>query len=138
MALLFSNTVLAHVPLRDIRRLFTEAFRLLQPDGLMVHFLNLSDHFAHADHSISPLNCLTFSEAECATYTTGFCSQNRRRVPSYRQLIEDAGFAVLQWDVSVQARLLQQWPHLNIHRDFAELAPEELCATSLCVVARRP
>jgi len=106
--------------------------------GLMVHFINLSDHFAHADRSISPLNFLTFSEAEFAKYNTGFCYQNRLRVTSYRQLIEDAGFDVIHWDVSVQASLLQQLPTLNIHRDFAELSPEELCSTALCVVARRP
>jgi hypothetical protein len=138
MDLFFSNTVLEHVPLLEIRRLFKEAFRLLRPNGLMLHLIDLSDHFAHADHSISALNFLTFSEEEFAKYNTRFCYQNRLRVASYRQLIEDAGFEVIHWEVYVNESLLQQLPNLKIHRDFADLPPEELCSTSICVVARRP
>jgi SAM-dependent methyltransferase len=138
MDLLFSNTVLEHVPLLEIRRLFKEAFRLLQPGGLMLHLIDSSDHFAHSDRSISPLNFLTFSEEEFAKYNTRFCYQNRLRVASYRQLIEDASFEVIHWDVYVNDSLLTQLPNLKIHRDFVDLSPEELCSTSVCVVARRP
>jgi hypothetical protein len=135
--LFFSNVVLQHVPRLEIRRLFKEAFRLLRPDGLMLHLIDLSDQYAHADHSISTLNFLTFSEEEFAKYNTRFCYQNRLRVASYRQLIEDADFEVIHWDVDVDADLLRQLPNLHMHRDFAGLSPEELCTTSLCVVARR-
>jgi hypothetical protein len=138
MDLLFSSTVLEHVPLLEIRRLFKEAFRLLQSDGLMLHLIDPSDHFGHSDRSISTLNFLTFSEEEFAKYNTRFCYQNRLRVASYRQLIEDAGFEVIHWDVYVNESLLQQLPNLKIHHDFADFSPEELCSTSVCVVARRP
>jgi hypothetical protein len=103
----------------------------------MVHLIDLTEEFAYTDRSIFLLNFLTFSEEEFATYNTHFCYQNRLRAASYRQLIEDAGFAVIHWDVSVNEGLLRQLPNLPIHRDFADLSPEELCATSLCVVARR-
>jgi hypothetical protein len=138
MALFVSNVVLQHVPRLEIRRLFQEAFRLLQPGGLMVHSIDLTDHFSHRDRSISSLNFLTFSEEEFAKYNTHFCYQNRLRVASYRQLIEDAGFDVIHWGVSVNEGLLRHLPHLHIHHDFAGLSPEELCSTSLRVVARRP
>jgi hypothetical protein len=138
MALFFSNTVLEHVPLAEIRRLFKEAFRLLQSDGLMLHLIDLSDHFAHSDSSISAVNFLIFSEEEFAIYNTCFCYQNRLRAPSYRKLIEESGFEVLHWDVGVSESALHQLPSLKIHRDFAGFSPEELCSTSISVVARRP
>ncbi len=138
MDLFFSKAVLEHVPLPEIRRLFKEAFRLLQPDGLMLHLIDLSDHFAHADSSISAINFLTFSEEEFAKYNTCFCYQNRLRVSSYRKLIEESGFEVTHWDVGVNESTLHQLPNLKIHRDFAGLSPEEICSTQICVVARRP
>lgn len=138
MDLFFSNTVLEHVSAPEIRRLFKEAFRLLRPGGLMLHLIDLSDHFAHADSSISVMNFLTFSEEEFAKYNTRFCYQNRLRAPHYRHLIEASGFVVTHWDADLSAHTLQQLPNLKIHHDFAGLAPEELCTTHICVVAQRP
>ncbi|MCF8095781.1 MAG: class I SAM-dependent methyltransferase, partial [Desulfobacteraceae bacterium] len=40
----FSITVLEHIPLSTIRDIFQEAKRILKPNGVAVHFIDMSDH----------------------------------------------------------------------------------------------
>ncbi|MBI3415672.1 MAG: class I SAM-dependent methyltransferase [Verrucomicrobia bacterium] len=138
MDLVFSNNVLEHVPAVQIRRIFDEARRILKPGGWMLHVIDPSDHFEHDDDSISPINFLTFSETEFARCNTSFCYQNRLRAPSYRQLIEDAGFEIVHWESRLNAAAAEQLPRLALHSDFARFSPEEICSMSLRIVARKP
>lgn len=134
----YSNTVLEHVPTGEIRGLFREAQRILRPGGVMFHLIDPSDHFAHSDGSISGVNFLQFSEDDFDRYNTCFLYQNRLRAPSYRRLVEEAGFEIEHWDVRLNQRALKSLPNLKVHPDFANFSPEELCSTSVRVVARKP
>ena len=58
----FSNSVLEHVPRDMIERCFAEAHRILRPGGVMFHSVHCGDHYAHFDRSISPLHYLQFSD----------------------------------------------------------------------------
>lgn len=137
MDLVFSNNVLEHVPAPVIRRIFSEARRILKPGGWMLHVVDPSDHFEHDDDSISPINFLQFSEAEFARFNTDFCFQNRLRAPNYRQLIESAGFEVVHWESRHNAAAAVCLPNLTLHPDFAKFTSEEICAMSLRIVARK-
>ena len=136
--LVFSNNVLEHVPLEAIRRLFREAGRTLKPGGWMLHVIDPSDHFAHDDASISAINFLTYSEEDFARFNTSFCFQNRQRGPQYRKLMEEAGFEIVHWESRLNAAAREHLPRLTLHPDFARFSPEEICAMSLRVVARKP
>ena len=135
MDLVYSNNVLEHVPPAEIRRIFSEARRILKPGGFMLHVIDPSDHFAHDDDSISPINFLACSEQQFARYNTSFCFQNRLRGASYRKLIEAAGFQIMHWESRLNAAAMQQLPRLVLHPDFANFSAEEICAMSLRVVA---
>jgi hypothetical protein len=49
----FSVTTLEHIPEVLLRDIFVEAKRILKPVGIAIHFIDLSNHFAHQDRSIS-------------------------------------------------------------------------------------
>lgn len=136
--LVYSNTVLEHVPQPTIAALFAEAFRVLRPGGVMVHLIDLSDHFAHADPSITSINFLQFSEQQFARYNTIFCYQNRLRPRAYEQMVKDQGFKILYWVPKLNERALEALPTLSISADFTGHSLEELCTSSICVVAQRP
>lgn len=135
--LVYSNTVLEHVPLEEIRRLFCEAHRVLRPGGFMLHLIDPSDHFAHSDGSISGINFLQFSEMEFRKYNTCFLYQNRLRASAYRRLVLESGFEIVSWDTHLNKRALEHLPTMRLHSDFHHLEPEEICAMSVRVVGRK-
>jgi hypothetical protein len=134
--IVYSNTVLEHVPLPDVHRLFAEARRILAPDGAMAHVIDPSDHFSHTDRSISSINFLTYSDAVFDRFNSRFLFQNRLRAPMWRQVIEAAQFRIEHWDAHVDRDALRALPHIGIDPAFAGISPEELCTTSVCVVAK--
>jgi hypothetical protein len=67
--LVFSNTVLQHVPVEEIRRMYSEAFRILKPGAWMLHHIDPSDMFSHADKPLSGVDFLQCSEQEFAKCT---------------------------------------------------------------------
>jgi SAM-dependent methyltransferase len=134
--LFFSNTVLEHVPADRIRPIFEEAHRILRPDGIMIHLIDPSDHFSHADESISSINFLQYSEREFSRYNSSFCFQNRLRVSAYLQLVAETDFTILHAERRVDESAIAVLPRLNLHSDFSGFPPQEICSTSVAVVAR--
>lgn len=135
--LVFSNVVLEHVPVAEVDRLFTEARRILRPNGYMAHLIDPSDHFSHGDASISPVNFLRFSEAEFASYNSRFLFQNRLRASAWRRLVERHHFTIRCWDATVNQQALHGLPALPLDDAFRDMAPEDLCTTAVWVVAQR-
>ena len=51
-----------------------------KPDGLHSHFIDMSDHFAHMDSSISIYHFLRYSEAQWKRIDNSIQPQNRWRL----------------------------------------------------------
>lgn len=134
--LVYSNTVLEHVPGELIPAIFREAHRMLRPDGWMAHQIDLSDHFAHSDGRISRLNFLRYSTAEFSQYNSSILYQNRWRPRQYRAALEETRFAVRLWRPLIERQLLDQVKGLPLHPDFAGLPADELCTTGIQLVAQ--
>ncbi|MCI0394003.1 MAG: methyltransferase domain-containing protein [Chloroflexi bacterium] len=132
----YSNTVLEHVPLRELQRLFDEAGRILRPGGYMLHQIDPSDHFSHGDPSIPVLNFLQFSQNEFECYNSTLFYQNRLRAPFYYQLVQEHGFEIVYWTTDLNQKALAQLTSLAIDRAFAHFSPEELSGTGIRLVAR--
>jgi SAM-dependent methyltransferase len=103
-----SYAVLQHIPPEILRDIIAEARRLLKPGGLFVHWIDLSDHFSHGDHSISAVNFLRFSEKEWGRLSGNrFMYQNRLRIDDYIQMLNGMGAAVLSVDQHVNPHALE-------------------------------
>ncbi len=72
---IFSNSVLEHVPADAIRDMFAEAWRLLPTGKIMFHSVNCGDHYAYTDSQISQLNYLRFSDAAWEKWNNRFLYQ---------------------------------------------------------------
>ncbi|HVF86765.1 MAG TPA: class I SAM-dependent methyltransferase, partial [Pyrinomonadaceae bacterium] len=131
-----SNTVLEHVPGDIISGILSEARRVLTPEGLLIHFIDPSDHFSHDDNSITAVNFLQFDQrAWDGLAGNQFMYHNRLRSHQHLELFERAGVRVLRQekqidDVALSA--LQNGFHLD--ENFKSLAPEELAITTLDVM----
>ena len=57
-----SYNVLEHVPYLSIVSIINEGLKILKTDGLMIHYIDYSDHFSHDDKKISSINFLKYSQ----------------------------------------------------------------------------
>jgi len=96
--LIHSNNTFEHVYPNILSDILKEFKRVLRADGVMSHFIDMSDHFAHLDEKISIYNFLRFSEAAWAWIDNGVQPQNRYRLPEYRQLYYDLGISIVEED----------------------------------------
>ena len=136
-----SSNVLQHVPPGVLRDVHKESFRILRPGGLAAHRCCLSDNFSHADQSITAAHFLRFSQRQWYWMGgSGLAYQNRLRAVEVCQLLEETGFSVVNDRVRVDARSLEaiQSGRLQIHEDFARFTPDQLAASYLWLVGRRP
>lgn len=126
----FSNAVLEHIPKGDFAKLADELLRVLKPDGVCVHRVDLKDHLGGG------LNNLRFTEArwEGALFRNSGFYTNRIRFGEMVGLFEAAGF---------QCRLprVVRWQELPLSRvaldaSFRQLSDEDLLVSGFDIVLR--
>jgi hypothetical protein len=93
--LIVSNNTLEHIPPADLTSLLAELHRVAAPQAVMDHFIDISDHYAHFDSSITEFNYLRYRPRIWRLFNNALQYQSRLRGPDYRRLIECAGFTVV-------------------------------------------
>ena len=84
-----SNTLtFEHIPEGAVADIFAECFRILKPDGLMSCYIDLKDHYACFDKSISIYNFLKYSDVTWSIINSSIHFQNRLRFSDYIKMIE--------------------------------------------------
>jgi SAM-dependent methyltransferase len=134
--LVYSNSVLEHVPPDGILELLSEARRILRPGGIVAHCVACNDHYAHFDPSISFVNYLKFSDAEWTRWNNEICFQNRLRARDILDLVGKAGFQPVKVRTATRAGSLEALAGFTVAPEFARLSAAELAVTSVDFVAR--
>jgi SAM-dependent methyltransferase len=127
----FSNSVLEHVPSEDIAAILRESNRILKADGVSLHSVNCGDHYAYFDRSITPINYLKFSDRQWRMWNNRLLYQNRLRPVDFLQIAEAAGLEIVLSRFSPKDKLLKLLPALEVAEQFRRYAPAQLCATSI-------
>jgi SAM-dependent methyltransferase len=136
--LVYSNSVLEHVPREEINGLMEESFRVLRPGGIIMHNIGCNDHYAFFDRSISPVNFLQFGEREWRLWNNPIQYQNRLRAPEFLDLVAHAGFEVICKRTHVRPGTLDVLKGLRIAPQFDRFSRDELAATSVDLIGRKP
>jgi hypothetical protein len=134
----FSNSVLEHVPGPAIGAMFAESARILPPGGVMFHSVNCGDHYAYTDRTINQLHYLRFSDSEWQRWNNAFLYQNRLRAQDFTAMARDAGFAVEIDTSRPHPDRLRQLEAIMVDPGFARYPREQLAITSIDFVARNP
>lgn len=92
--LITSNNTFEHIYPNILGEILLEFKRILADDGVMSHFIDMSDHFAHLDGKISIYHFLRFSEQRWKWIDNDVQPQNRWRLEQYRRLYKDLGIAI--------------------------------------------
>jgi SAM-dependent methyltransferase len=126
----FSNAVLEHIPKQDFVGLTLEMRRVLKPNGVCVHRVDLKDHLGGG------LNNLRFSEAtwESDLFRRSGFYTNRIRLSSMLEIFSHAGF---------EYRLPRKicWDKLPVERarlaaEFQELPDDDLLVSGFDIILR--
>ncbi len=134
----FSNSVLEHVPGDVIARIMAETHRVLRPGGVAIHSVNCGDHYAYFDRSITQVNYLAYTEAQWAWWNNDIQYQNRLRACDFVDLAKAAGFDIVLDKHHAKPQLLAQVARMGVAPEFRRYPPEQLACTSIDFVARRP
>jgi SAM-dependent methyltransferase len=134
-----STDTCEHIPGDDLALIFRECHRLLRPGGAFSCRIDLQDHYAYFDRSLSRYNFLRFSDRTWSVVNSPLHHQNRLRSPDYLQLVRGAGFELVverPSGPSDEGRAeLRSLPLAERFRGYSE---DELGVTVLSFVAVRP
>jgi SAM-dependent methyltransferase len=134
-----STDTCEHIPGADLAWIFRECFRLLRPGGAFSCRIDLQDHYAYFDRSLSKYNFLRYSDRAWSLVNSPLHYQNRLRSPEYLQLVRDAGFELVVENPSGPSEAgLKELESLPLAPRFRRFPPEELGVTVLSFVAVRP
>lgn len=134
----FSNSVLEHVPPEVIIRCFDESVRILRPGGVVFHSVNCGDHYAYVDSKISQLNYLRYSDEAWRVWNNQFLYQNRLRAVDILIMARTSGFSIELDTSRPHPTRLQQLAAIPVHPRFARYSEAELAITSVDFIGRRP
>jgi hypothetical protein len=100
-----SYTVFEHIPANILEDILKESSRLLGRDGVALHQVDMSDHFAHSDPTLSMIHFLRYSGQEYAKYNDNqFAYCNRLRADAYDGIYERAGHNIIGREPHINAQ----------------------------------
>ena len=91
-----SNNTFEHVYANVLSDILKEMKRVVKKShqGVMSHAIDLSDHFAHFDTSITVYNFLKFSDAQWKWIDNSIQPQNRLRMDDYKTIYRNLNIAI--------------------------------------------
>jgi len=134
----FSNSVLEHVPGEVIEACLAEARRILRPGAVVFHSVNCGDHYAYVDSGIDQLHYLQYSEAAWRKWNNAFLYQNRLRAIDFTEMAKRAGFTVEIDTSRPNPKRLRQLESIRVDPYFARYSRDQLAITSIDFVGRKP
>lgn len=130
--MIHSNNVFEHIYPEVLKEILQEFKRVLKPEGIMSHFIDMSDHFAHLDSSITIYNFLRYSEAQWVRIDNSVQPQNRWRLSDYEQLYAQLAFTIIQSET--RPGEMEALEKTKLHKDFAHRSKEDLAVSHAHIV----
>jgi len=132
-----SFTVLEHISPDVLNKIIGEAKRVLKSDGLFIHCIDFSDHFAHADSNISSINFLQYDQQEWDRLAGNqYAYHNRLRVDDFINILDNSNFRMVVVEPAVDEHALALLDQgFIIDRQFRGKKMETLAVKDVWIVA---
>ncbi len=127
--LVVTTNTLEHIPAPDIAAILAECHRLCSDDAALSMVIDYSDHYSHADPSLTAYNFLGYDDRVWRRYNPPDHYQNRLRHRDHRALIEDAGFWVVHDQPTVPDGAAADLARVRLAARFAAYPREALLPT---------
>ncbi len=130
-----SNNTFEHVYPDILKDILVDFKRVLADTGVMSHFIDMSDHFAHMDRSINIYHFLKFSKKEWDRIDNTIQPQNRWRMVHFRALFAKLGLDILEEkNRPGDLTLLRE---VKVHEEFKTISETELAISHGYSVLRK-
>ncbi len=93
--LICSNNTLEHINQTVLVEIINKFKKISAKDGLMSHFIDMTDHFAHFDNKITIYNFLKYSNKTWSLIDNKIQPQNRMRLKDYIDIFEKSGLNIV-------------------------------------------
>lgn len=131
--LICSNNTFEHVYPDVLKGILKEFKRVIRKGGVMSHFIDMSDHFAHFDNSITIYNFLKYSEKQWKRIDNSVQPQNRLRLVQYKEMYQDLGIPITEEHVRpVDSSVLEGQ---EIHTELQVYSQEELAQSHAYLIS---
>lgn len=133
--LVHSNNTFEHVYPQVLRKILLEFNRITQRySGVNSHFIDMSDHFAHFDKSISIYNFLKFSESEWKWIDNSIQPLNRLRFADYVGMYKELNIPISFFEN--RPGNISEVNSLKIDSAFKKFTPEEIAISHSHIYSR--
>lgn len=132
--LIHSNNTLEHIYPDLLTPIFKEFHRCLAKQGIMSHFIDMSDHFAHLDKSITIYNYLQYSEQKWNFIDNSIQPQNRWRINDYKKLYATTNFTILE-EINRDGNIAEV-ENLIIQPPFNQYSSKDIAISHTHIVAK--
>lgn len=131
-----SNNTFEHIYTSVLSDILIEFKRIIKPHGIMSHFIDLSDHFAHFDNSITIYNFLKYSTKQWNIIDNSIQPQNRLRFQDYRDMYKNLQIPISK--ESTRPGNLEELKGIKIHKEFKKYNDKELAISHGYIVSQMP
>jgi hypothetical protein len=132
-----SRACLEHIPVSSLTDLLALLKPKLKVSGVMAHAIDNSDHFSHADPTISRVNFLTWTEAKHRLiWQLARGGENRLRHHEYADLFGRAGYKVVGVDAFIHDKVIQELRSLALSAPYKQMTEEQIAAVTSWYVLR--
>jgi hypothetical protein len=131
--LFVSNNTLEHVPGEVLAGIFREFHRVGHEGAVMSHFIDMADHYAGFDPSITVFNYLKYSSRTWALFNNRLHYQSRLRLPDYRALHRASQWLILEEDLRAEpAEMLRS---IDLAHEFRGVDEDALRVTGAWITS---
>lgn len=132
--LICSNNTFEHIHANVLEDILNEFKRLIKPGGVMSHFIDMSDHFAHFDEKINVYNFLKYSKKTWKCIDNRIQPQNRFRLTDFVALYQKLNIPITEDKVFEGD--MNKLEEIRINKDFDKYSPTELAVTHAYLVSK--
>lgn len=133
--LINSNNTFEHIYPEILEGILKEFNRVLAPNGIMSHNIDLSDHFAHLDKSITIYNFLQYTDAQWQRIDNSIQPQNRLRIPDYLNMLTRTGFKLIDKHYCIGNSSLLKG--IKLDSKYANYTQEEILVSHVELILKK-
>jgi len=129
-----SNNTFEHIYPNVLNGILLEFKRVIKPGGVMSHFIDMSDHFAHFDKSITIYNFLKYSEKKWKLIDNDIQPQNRLRFKDYLTMYEKIALPITETEI--RKGNLEDLRKQKIHQEYSNYSEAELAISHCYIISK--
>ena len=132
---IISNNTFEHVFPEVLEGILVEFDRILKKGGIMSHFIDMSDHFAHLDDQITIYNFLRFTPSQWDWIDNSIQPQNRLRIDDYRNIYKKLGIQIIK--EKNRPGDLEKLKTINLAAPFDQKIESDLAISHSYLISRK-